>query len=218
MTVTDSIEKDNDKIPHIKRSVQIAFGIMTVAIVSVIITTKTNQNNFNTDQSNPLYLLTAAVKKQNHTTADGDIEIVSESINTDTMVTIYLENAGRSDPFLPSSNYEQTDLSDERIYYLTPPPENAGYDTDAINIVKTKVSGIMYDNYNPAAILNIEGSDYLVKSGETINNYKILAISPSTVTVQLGANTFKAGVGQMFSEDDMNYINDSFGSERRINF
>ena len=216
MTVTDSIEKDNDKIWYKKRRVQIACGIMIVAILSVIITTKANQNNFNMNQSIPLYMQTAAVKK-NQTTGDGDIEIVSEAVNTDTMVTIYLENAGRSDPFLPSSNYELTvtDLSDD---YLTPPPENAGYDTDAINIVKTKVSGIMYDNYNPTAILNIEGSDYLVKSGDTVNSYKILAISPSTVTVQLGANTFKAGVGQMFSGDDMNYVNDSFGSERRINF
>ena len=216
MTVTDSIEKDNDKIWYKKRRVQIACGIMIVAILSVIITTKANQNNFNMNQSIPLYMQTAAVKK-NQTTGDGDIDIVSETINTDSMVTIYLENAGRSDPFLPSSNYELTvtDLSDD---YLTPPPENAGYDTDAINIVKTKVSGIMYDNYNPTAILNIEGSDYLVKSGDTINSYKILAISPSTVTVQLGANTFKAGVGQMFSGDDMNYVNDSFGSERRINF
>lgn len=208
MYTTDSIEKDNDKICYKKRRVQIACGIISVAVLSVIITIKANQHDFYADQSIPLYMQTAAVQKQNKTTADGDIEIVSETINTDTMVTINLENAGRSDPFLPpfvSGHGSDYDM----------PPEEAGSDADAMEVIKTKVSGIMYDNYNPVAILNIDGADYLVKSGETINNYKVLQISPSTVTVQLGANTFKAGVGQMFSEDDMKYVNDSFGSRRR---
>lgn len=217
MHTINNIEKKYNKIRYKKFCIRISSGIMITALLFVVMTVQNLHNNNNVEQSLQRYIQ-AAVKTKNNSDAENDVEIISEAINTDNMVTIYLENAGRSDPFLPSSNYEQTDLSDERIYYLTPPPEKAGYDTDAINVVKTKVSGIMYDNYNPAAILNIEGSDYLVKSGDTINNYKILAISPSTVTVQLGANTFKAGVGQMFSEDDMNYINDSFGSERRINF
>ena len=63
----------------------------------------------------------------------------------------------------------------------------------------------MYDNYNPSAILNIENNDYLVRSGDVINGYKILAISPSTVTVQLGRNVYKAGVGQIVTDGDLNF-------------
>ena len=73
----------------------------------------------------------------------------------------------------------------------------------------------MYDKYNPSAILNIDDTDYLVRAGDTINNYRILSISPSAVTVQLGSNTYRAGVGEMFSDEDINYVNDSFGRARR---
>ncbi len=85
------------------------------------------------------------------------------------------------------------------------PPETITEDADAIEVVKTKVSGIMYDKYNPSAILNINGSDHLVRSGDLINNYKILAINPDNVTVQLGHNIYKAGVGQMFTGEGVNY-------------
>ena len=64
----------------------------------------------------------------------------------------------------------------------------------------------MFDKYNPSAIINIEGLDYLVRSGDVINGYKVLAISPQTVTVQLGANVYKAGVGELVTKDEgINY-------------
>lgn len=64
----------------------------------------------------------------------------------------------------------------------------------------------MFDKYNPSAIINIEDTDYLVRSGDVINGYKILAISPQTVTVQLGSNIYKAGVGEIVTKDEgLNY-------------
>ena len=92
-------------------------------------------------------------------------------------------------------------------------------DIDAVNVIKTKVSGIMYDKFNPSAILNIGGADHLVRSGDIINNYKILAINPDNVTVQLGSNVYKAGVGQLFTGDGINYntvsnLEGKFGGSR----
>lgn len=205
-----------DKEIYKKLNSQIITALITVIALTVLITTVKSQSNIVRVDTwhNPV----AAVKKEPDTTEKNDIEIVQDKINTDDLVTVYLENAGRSDPFLPPDDYEQVAALNDLLYYMTPPPEKTGDNTEVSELVKTKVSGIMYDNSSPAAILNIDGSDYLVKSGETINNYKILAISPSTVTVQLGTNTFKAGVGQMFSDDDMNYMNDSFGSERKAGF
>lgn len=88
---------------------------------------------------------------------------------------------------------------------MVDPPNAAQADSDAEKVLTTKVSGVMYDTQSPSAILNIEGSDYLVRSGDVINGYKILAISPSVVTVQLGANVYKAGVGELLATDGIQY-------------
>ena len=79
----------------------------------------------------------------------------------------------------------------------------------------------MYDTYNPSAILNIKGSDYLVRSGDIINGYKILAIGKELVTVQKGANVYKAGVGELFNESGINYntvsnLESKFGGRKNI--
>ena len=97
-----------------------------------------------------------------------------------------------------------------------PPPETITVDTTATEVMSTKVSGIMYDKFNPSAILNISGSDYLVRSGDVINGYKVLSIGRETVTVQYGSNVYKASVGEMFSGDGINFntvsnLNNKFG-------
>ena len=53
------------------------------------------------------------------------------------------------------------------------------------------ISGILYDKFSPSAILNIEGTDYLVKKGDVVNNYKVLNILEDSVTVKLGENVYK---------------------------
>jgi Tfp pilus assembly protein PilP len=88
---------------------------------------------------------------------------------------------------------------------LMPPPETITEDVSATEVMTTKVSGIMYDRYNPSAILNINGSDYLVRTGDIVNGYKILSIAKDRVTVQNGANVYKAGVGEMFTGNGMNF-------------
>ena len=90
-------------------------------------------------------------------------------------------------------------------YDLVDPPNSSNADSDAEKILSTKVSGIMYDSDSPSAILNIEGSDYLVRSGDVVNGYKVLSIQPTIVTVQLGANVYQAGVGQLLVTDGIQY-------------
>ena len=210
------IDSEKDKVWYKRRYMQILVGILAVLIAIIGIVTSAHKNNASVEELDNEVPVAAAPEEK--TPAD-DIEVVPAQQNTDTMVTISLEDTGRADPFLPSADYEAIAAlsapTAKMPYYMVPPPESAGYDQTAVDVVKTKVSGIMYDRYNPSAILNINDTDYLVRTGETINNYKVLAISPSTVTVQLGVNTYRAGVGEMFSGEDMNYVNDSFGSARR---
>lgn len=114
----------------------------------------------------------------------------------------------KANPFLPYRDFgESVGVSDVPGYTLAEPPTVSGASSDAVRVMDTIVSGILYDKFNPSAILNIEGSDYLVKKGDVVNSYKVLAIAQDSVTVQLGSNVYKAGIGEILTEGSMNHNN-----------
>lgn len=145
----------------------------------------------------------------------GDVDILvknKELKRSSKMVFVSVSNSGRSNPFLPASE----NVLPQSLSYLTPPPETALQNSDAGKVMTTTISGILYDKYNPSAIINIEGSDYLVKIGDIIHSYKVLSITKNQVLVQLGKNIYKAGVGELLSQTDLNYnvianLNKKFG-------
>ena len=130
--------------------------------------------------------------------------------DTDNMISISVENLGRANPFLPpgeatliseraktlANSVPNTKLS----YELLPPLEGPNIDGAAKQAVSSRISGIMYDKNSPSAILNFAGVDYLVRSGDVINGYKVLAINRNTVTIQVGPNVYSAQVGQLVEE------------------
>lgn len=113
----------------------------------------------------------------------------------------------KANPFLPYREISGVDsaMADVPAYTLVEPPEVSGGSSDAIRVMDTIVSGILFDKFSPSAILNIEGNDYLVKKGDVVNNYKVLNIAQDSVTVQLGANTYKAGIGEILTEGSLNH-------------
>ena len=126
----------------------------------------------------------------------------------------------KANPFLPykeiSTSSSQVDVPKGNI---VEPPTTLGEDPDAVRVMDTIVSGILYDKFSPSAILNIEGNDYLVKKGDVVNNYNVLAITQDSVTVKLGANTYKAGIGQILTEGSLNHndvsnLNNKFGGDK----
>ena len=159
--------------------------------------------------------------------APDDVSVVADQSmsNTGSMVAMSVEDMGRSDPFLPSgeaSAKANVKPQPKPAYasYLMAPPEIISVDSTATAVMTTKVSGIMYDKYNPSAILNINDMDYLVRTGDIVNGYKILSIGRETVTVQYGSNVYKASVGEMFSENGLNFnaisnLNGKFGGNKR---
>lgn len=157
--------------------------------------------------------------KQSQTPAD-DIDIISKKVlknKDEKMVSITITNSGRSNPFLPADE----NVLPASLSYLTAPPETLPTKTDATKIIDTTISGILYDKYSPSAIINIEGTDYLVKRGDIINRYKILSIDKTQVLVQLGQNIYKAGVGELLSQTDLNQnnipnLNQRFGGNNNI--
>ena len=128
----------------------------------------------------------------------------------------------KANPFLPYRDVsgKKPIVNDVPKYDLLEPPEFVNENSDAAKVMDTVVSGILYDKYSPSAILNIEGNDYLVKKGDVVNNYKVLNIAQDSVTVKLGNNTYKAGIGQILTEGSVNYnhvsnLSKKFGGERR---
>ena len=154
-------------------------------------------------------------KNKKDSAAGDDVDVIASQ--NDKMVVMKVEDTGRMDPFMPASEAEAKraeeakknsglDLEKAKLQYdLVDPPNSSNADSDAEKILSTKVSGIMYDSDSPSAILNIEGSDYLVRSGDVVNGYKVLSIQPTIVTVQLGANVYQAGVGQLLVTDGIQY-------------
>ena len=126
----------------------------------------------------------------------------------------------KADPFLPYRNISGTTTAlDVPKFNLVEPPEVISEDSEAARVMDTTVSGILYDKYSPSAILNIEGNDYLVKKGDTVNNYKVLSIMPDSVTVKLGANTYKAGIGEILTGGSLNHndvsnLDNKFGGKK----
>ena len=60
------------------------------------------------------------------------------------------------------------------------------------------VSGIMYDEVKPSAIITYNDNDYFVQRGDKLDNYRIIDIARNHVTIALGNNTYKANVGEEF--------------------
>lgn len=148
------------------------------------------------------------------TSGENDIDIIQKKRsrkNNSKMVMISVSSSGRPDPFMPPSEGLTGAYS-----YLTPPPDTLPTSSEASKVVATTISGILYDKYSPSAIINIEGTDYLVKRGDVINNYRVLSINKTQVAVQLGKNIYRAGVGELltqasFNEGNIPNLNRRFG-------
>lgn len=133
-----------------------------------------------------------------------------QDMDTDAMVSINVANLGRANPFMPPGEKpiisqgaldSVSSIPKERLQYdVLPPLETPVADSNAKTAASTRVSGIMYDKSNPSAILNVNGQDYFVRSGDVLNGYKVLSIGKSIVTVQVGSNVYKAGVGQLVTD------------------
>ena len=144
---------------------------------------------------------------------------VAATVSKKTTLTIP-SGTVKANPFMPYRDIgDSVGVSDVPGFSLVEPPKSSGASPDAVRVMDTIVSGILYDKFSPSAILNIEGSDYLVKKGDIVNNYKVLAIAQDSVTVQLGANVYKAGIGEILTEGSLNYnevsnLGNKFGGVR----
>ena len=114
---------------------------------------------------------------------------------------------------------EPDDISPYSFNLPVPPTSLAPENAAAAKITRTKVVGIMYNKTSPSAIINVDNKDYLVRQGDKImgQEYKVMQINPSWITVGLGSNIYSASIGELFSRDDLDRTrNDLYNLRNRF--
>lgn len=202
------------------------------------------KEDLSTYTTSPIFNQAANAQQANETS--------NSKTTTGKMLSLDITNVGRSDPFMPYSEYkafedakaraikeatehnaeiaklerlkdvrirEQDDISPYSFNLPVPPTSLASEDAAASKITKTKVVGIMYNDKNPSAIINIDDKDYLVRQGDKIigETFTVQKINQSWVTVNLGSNVYSAAIGEEFSKDEVyKYQNDIYDLKHRF--
>ncbi len=225
----DIINKINEKLdevfsPNGKKVFLVLFCIAIVASAAFAFTFKPAQKATapaiqQSKAPQPVQDVVVPEQKRVAQVVEEEVEIEVLDKSETKMVTLGVMNSGRANPFMPTSE-TYTNLRRYGLELMAPPETIASDDAEAVKVVATKVSGIMYEPKNPSAILNIDGEDFLVRTGDYINNYKVLSIDKDIVTVQLGVNVHKAKVGEIISEETINHntiydLENKFGGSKR---
>lgn len=146
----------------------------------------------------PLVDIDVPVAQKNNKTTEQNKNNINKLIKEEIAIPVE-HNLARQNPFLPymESPFETTGLPYELLY----PPSEVTDQTQAVEMMQTTVSGIMYDKYRPSAIINVDGKDQLVHKGDKLANFVVLNITPDKVIVKTGTNIYRASVGQPIGDD-----------------
>jgi len=120
------------------------------------------------------------------------------------LVTFSVANGGRVNPFTPPSGFETSKFVVSSDYEILSPPEEIPTDNtaeDANRLMNITVSGILFDNVKPSAIINVNGSEYFVQIGDKVDNCQVVAINSQYVAIRDGSNIYKAQVGEAFTNN-----------------
>ena len=83
---------------------------------------------------------------------------------------------------------------------IAPPTVIPEADPVVDELVQTKISGIMYDQARPSAIVNFGGEDQLVHKGDVVKGYNIVNITKNSVVIKYKNNIYQATVGQTLDD------------------
>ncbi len=137
-----------------------------------------------------------------------DIPVVNEEetkapeanvlLGVDKKEKVDVQQSGRINPFLPDKKYISQSIN-YSASGLPAPPSAYGEENEVTDKMLTiAVSGIMYDDTKPSAIITFDGNDYFVQKGDMLDDYKVIDISKTYVAISYGKNVYKAKVGEEF--------------------
>lgn len=84
-------------------------------------------------------------------------------------------------------------------FEIIEPPTTSIEDENLTRLLQTQISGILFDDESPSAIVNLNGVDQFVKIGDTISGYTIENITKDKVQISYKNNTYVASVGELFT-------------------
>ena len=125
----------------------------------------------------------------------------AKNLKAEKKVVVSVESAGRLNPFLPTFDDFNSNYYAGIPAQVLMPPDKYGSDSDAQELMRVSVSGILFDNVKPSAIITINGIDYFVQKGDMVDDYLVMDINRQSVVVKKGTNIYKAGVGERFNQN-----------------
>ena len=125
----------------------------------------------------------------------------AKKLKPDKKIVLAVESAGRINPFLPTFDEFNKNYYSGVPAQVLMPPESYGNEPDAQELMRIAVSGILFDNVKPSAIVTINDVDYFVQKGDMVDDYQVLDINRQSVVVKKGTNIYKAGVGERFNQN-----------------
>lgn len=118
-------------------------------------------------------------------------------------IIISYDKVARTNPFKPPIYNKTSDLNNVTIdntqFEIIEPPVTSVPDENLTKLLQTQISGILYDEVSPSAIVNLNGVDTFVKIGDTISGYTIKEITRDKVQINYKNNSYVASVGELFT-------------------
>ena len=122
-------------------------------------------------------------------------------------IMVVYNKASRANPFKPplvEKSLEDTyETFNDAQFEIIEPPVTSVPDENLTRLLQTQISGILYDTESPSAIINLNGIDQFVKTGDNISGYKIESITRDRVQISYKNNTYIAAVGELFTRGSL---------------
>ena len=122
-------------------------------------------------------------------------------------IMVVYNKAARLNPFKPpvidSTQSGDYDLINNTDFEIIEPPVQSAPDENLTRLLQTQISGILYDEENPSAIVNLNGLDHFVKAGDVVSGYTIDSITRDKVQVSYKDNSYVASVGELFTRGSL---------------
>ncbi len=135
-----------------------------------------------------------------------DSSISTSNADNNSIMVVY-NKAARLNPFKPPVVDKTADQAYETInntqFEIIEPPVTSVPDENLTKLLQTQISGILYDNESPSAIINLNGLDQFVKAGDIISGYKIESITRDKVQISYKNNSYIAAVGELFTRGSL---------------
>lgn len=122
-------------------------------------------------------------------------------------IMVVYNKASRMNPFKPpiieKTEENPYEIIDNTQFEIIEPPTASIPDENLTRLLQTQISGILYDDESPSAIVNLNGLDQFVKIGDVISGYKIENITRDKVQISYKNNSYVASVGELFTRGSL---------------